>query len=125
MKRIFHVLQVSHLHPFCPNRHLIRLRAPFQDNIFTCRRLLFLLLSLLLVPQPLDGGDEDDLDERNELSEEKPIFDPLDVRCLRKSVQHTFDQGAHGHHNGQICCDCCVEKVGQSEKGCHVAEADK
>ena len=74
---------------------------------------------------PLNAGYQDDLDERDELGEDEPVLDPLDVGGLGQLLHHADQQGGQGQHHAQVHRDRRVEEVWQLEEGGGVADQDE
>ena len=115
----------TYLHCSASNPHVEHLFTSLHDHLFTGNSLLVLFFHLLLVSQPLDDGDEDDLDKWDALSENQPHFDQLDLSCHPNPIHNIVHQVGESEHHSQVGCNSWGEEVGQPEKRCCIAEADK
>ena len=114
-----------YLHRSASNPHVEHLFTSLHDHLLAVNSLLILFFHLLLVSQPLDDGDKDDLDKWDALSENQPHFDQLDLSRCSDPIHYIVHQVGHSQHHSQVGCNCCVEKVRQPEKGGCKAKTDK
>ena len=57
---------------------------------------------LVCASKRLRGGDEENLNERNELAEDEPDVDVLDVGCLRQGLHHRNENCRQDQHVGEV-----------------------
>ena len=101
----------SHLDLLPSNGHQALLPAPLHSFLSSPFNLL---TSLLL--ESFYAGDQDDLGEGDELGEDEPVLDPLDVGGLGQLLHHADQQGGQGQHHAQVHRDRRVEEVWQPEE---------
>ena len=58
----------------------------------------------------LHGSQENDLSKRNQLAEDKPDVDRLDVRGRRQALHLAYKDGGQDQHGGQVHTQSCLEK---------------
>ena len=79
----------------------------------------------LLLPDPLNASDKDDLYKGNKLSEDEPDFDPLDVGGHGQLLDDTDQQGGDGQHHRHVHCNGSVEEIWELEERSGVADRDE
>ena len=105
---------------FYPNQFVVDENPIALFLFFASQGSVFIVLH-----QPLNGGNEDHLDKWNQLGEDEPVLDPLDIWGGGQLGQHADQQGGHGQHHREVHSYGRVEKLGQFEEDGDVAQENQ
>ena len=93
-------------------------------NVECClnlRTLFFLFcfdLFPLILSEIFHGSEKQHLGEGNQLAEDQPDVDHLDVGCGWQALHLAEKDGGHHQHGGQVHAQCCLKEERFEERGC-------
>merc|ERR1712004_892979 len=79
--------------------------------------LLNFPITLLLLPEILDGSEKHHLGKGNQLAENEPDVDHLDVRGGGQALHLADEDGGHHQHGGQVHTQGCFKEIRLEEGG--------
>ena len=100
----------SYLYQLVGNIYPYWLIASDMFNFFFLLFIIDIFLFFLL-SEPLDAGDEDRLDERDQHGKDEPGLNPLDIRGLGQLLDNTDEEGGGSQHQCNVYGDGSVEEI--------------
>ena len=85
---------------------------------------LLILLLFLALPQELHGSEKHHLGEGNQLAQDQPDVDHLDVRGGGQPLHLANEDGGHHQHVCEVDAQACFEEA-RLEEGCSKGDCDE